>query len=272
MPTVTPITSVRALLDAVDLAAAKVAVEAILPETIPVDGLALADTSGVAITPPVGTVVVLGADADGNPVLHLTGGPVGGVPYLPVDPFAKRGAISNTNFAASKEIEIAAFPITALQAVVGSRFKLSGKLEVFLNGTQPPPVLHIGVTTRSVIADDLGGLGGFPARLGYLCGFEYATTSVDSLYFTINEEFELADSTPNFVLSFLSVLVKAITLAGATFGKDSKVAGDASNTGYDSGLIGESTEELVLVIQSAAAAGTDCAMYVTYDLKMVQTV
>jgi hypothetical protein len=276
MPTVS--TDIDAFLNAADNAAARTALGAGTPPTtesvlalvadqnIEANGWTLANTAGVALASGV-----IGWNNTLSTFVRHDGSTLGGVPILLSDPSVKRGSVAVANYTAAKETELAAWPLTALQAVVGKRFRITGSIEVIAIGSNKPPNFYLGFTTRSNIDDDLGGLGAFPARLGYLVGFTYSTTSKDTWIFNLNEELILNDATPNFVLSFYDAYRRAQIFNETTITGDAKSSGDTISIETDLGLVGTANEEIVLVLQGEAGGGSVGSLKISYNLKFEQT-
>ena len=236
-------------------------------EILNVNGWILVNSSAVALANGV-----IGFNNTLNTLVKHNGSTVGGVPILVSNPSHKKGTVSASNYTAAKETEIASFPLTATQAIVGKRFRFSYKIEIIMNGTGKPPNFYFGITTRSNITNDLGGLGAFPARLGYLEGFSYPTTSADTWLFTGIIEHGLSADVTNFALSPYSVNHKGIIFNGAAISGSTKALADTVAIGTDVGLIGTNNEELVFVFQGEASGSSGCICNISYDIKFEQTV
>jgi hypothetical protein len=236
-----------------------------LPEVAEVNGFELVDSSTVALA-----AGVTGWNESLNCFVRHDGTTIGGNRIISTDPLEFRGSHIETNFATDKIIRLFEAPLTALQAVVGKRFRVSGRVFITLAGSNFPPYFNMGMITKSEVDDDLSGMGRFPADVGMelLAGCQYSTTSKDSWDITMVNEYALTTHASNFGLEFYAAKEKAVAYNGGTlFGIDSTPVGAT----VPLGIVGGADESLVFEIQAAAGAGSGGIMLIHYDLKFEQT-
>lgn len=142
MATVTPITEVRALLDAVDADAAAAAAAALLDgETLLVQGVGLANTGAVALDPG-DSERVLGLNAKNQLVLHTGDDNGDDLPHMLSSEQVIQISGNIAGSALSGQLAytrvLARFKLPAADAVVGRRISLSGNFWVSYFGAGRP--------------------------------------------------------------------------------------------------------------------------------------
>jgi hypothetical protein len=235
-----------------------------------VNGFELVDSSTVALA-----AGVTGWNESLNCFVRHDGTTIGGNQIISTDPLEFRGSHVEQNFTSAKIIRLFEAPLTALQAAVGRRFRVSGRVFISLVGTNFPPVFNLGMITKSEVDDDISEIGRFPLDFDgsspVLIGYTYDTTSKDSWDISMVNEYVLGDVTPNFDLSFYSSREKAVVFNGTTL---SGASNDIStNIGLinPSGLVGTANESLIFEIQAQANGASGGSMTIHYDLKFEQT-
>ena len=219
---------------------------------VPVDGALFANTAGVALA-----AGVVGWNNTLGCLVRHDGTTVGGNVIRFDDPFTVRGtmAVAGTLAAsADAEVVIETFPITALQAVLGSKFTLSGRIVIDTLGTTLPATAYIGL-----LADT--GIGH-----GVVFGFDLSGMLRASMDIIFNIELVELDAI-NFVITDVGGSIGCFTkLIGSTTSMTSEAIYTST---AESGAIGEA-QDLSLVLQLPMTAS--CKSYmVMYDLKLEQT-
>jgi hypothetical protein len=241
-----------------------------LPEVAEVNGFELVDSSTVALA-----AGVTGWNESLNCFVRHDGTTIGGNQIISTDPLEFRGAHVEQNFTSAKIIRLFEAPLTALQAAVGRRFRVSGRVFISLVGSNFPPVFNLGMITKSEVDDDLSGVGRFPVDFDgstpVLMGYTYSTTSKDTWDISLVSEYMLTDASPNVELAFYSSKEKAVVYNGGTLSGVSNDTSTAIGVINPVGLAGTANESLIFEIQAQANGASGGAMHIHYDLKFEQT-
>jgi hypothetical protein len=235
---------------------------------VPIDGALFANTAGVALA-----AGVVGWNNTLGSLVRHDGITIGGNPVISTDPLEFRGSHIEQNFTSAKIIRLFEAPLTALQAAVGRRFRVSGRVFVSLEGSNVPPFFNLGMITKSEVDDDISGLGRFPADVGneVLTGYQYSATSKDTWDISLVSEYMLADASPNVELAFYFSKEKAVVYNGGTLSGVSNYPSTAIGVINPVGLAGTANESLIFEIQAQANGASGGIMMIHYDLKFEQT-
>ena len=237
---------------------------------VPIDGALFANTAGVALA-----AGVVGWNNTLGCLVRHDGITIGGNPVISTDPLEFRGAHIEQNFTAAKIIRLFEAPLTALQAVGGARFRVSGRVFVTLAGLNHPPLFNLGMSTKSEVEDDISGVGRFPADFDggapVFVGFTYPTTGKDTWEISFVNEYQLSAAGSNFELAQYALREKAVVFAGTTLSGSSFDAADCITMISPQGLVGTANESLIFEIQAQANGASGGIMLIHYDLKFEQT-
>jgi hypothetical protein len=241
-----------------------------MPEVIDADGLVMVDTAAVALADGV-----TAWNESLNCFVRHDGTTIGGNRIISTDPLEFRGSHIEQNFTSAKIIRLFEAPLTALQAAVGRRFRVSGRVFVSLVGSNFPPVFNLGMITKSEVDDDISGIGRFPVDFDgstpVLTGHTYSTTSKDTWDISLVSEYMLTNAPPNVELSFYSSKEKSVVYNGGTLSGVSNDVTTAIGVINPAGLAGTANESLIFEIQAQANGASGGIMLIHYDLKFEQT-
>jgi hypothetical protein len=224
-------------------------------EALVVDSLAPSDSSGVAL--PDGEVAW--NETLGGWVRH-DGTTIGGVLLVPQDPWYSKGgkAILGASQTVNLHTELASFPITSAQAVVGSRFRLSGSYSVVFTGTRPSAA-YVGIIPDLTATDDIT----------IIYGADHSGSTLKVVNSSFVWEFELQDAgSGKFFLATYTHGASETRLTGTTSSVALIGTGDVYAMGAEEGTAG-AAQDLIFQLKTEAQASAGLIV-ANWDIRLQQ--